>query len=503
MIKKNAIQLSIFFLVSMYFPFSISFANEEITQNELNWNGANEARQSRINQINTLYARHDCTGRYTLNTAYLPAPGAKEGFDRYVYGAYLSSLGSAASEIETSIGNLCPTNPVSPQNTPSPTPTTSSTPTPNPIPNPIPTPTPTTTTSTTLSNSGPNTSQTDTSSYGNILAQKLESTLRNANNRIIDTYLKYYCGSGFGPKETIVRYIGSSYEDSTYSLEGKAIESEAERILRKITTQCTLIELPGNPTSISKSPQTSNDQSKSETSTAGNESILIEINYNTAIALFSNLQYKYQLERGTTACGNAPMNFSAKEFLYFGNPSTSNLSEKDRYDEWVRYIYTEYDKSIKALIDSCGLTGTKVREIQLSVTPAPITAEPPTNSGQQLDQSKPVVQDSFDSTPSKTNWSKARVTSALKQMSEVEIQSQLSIKTTSKTITEFVVNTSFSNLQLKLVGTKKGFRSIEIPLKTDSDGDASVKIKRNLVGYTFTLRYGNVNLDKDKFEQRK
>lgn len=503
MIKKNAIQLSIFFLVSMYFPFSISFANEEITQNELNWNGANEARQSRINQINTLYARHDCTGRYTLNTAYLPAPGAKEGFDRYVYGAYLSSLGSAASEIETSIGNLCPTNPVSPQNTPSPTPTTSSTPTPNPIPNPIPTPTPTTTTSTTLSNSGPNTSQTDTSSYGNILAQKLEFILKSANNGIIDTYLKYYCGSGFGPKETIVRYIGSSYEESTYSLEATAIKSESARILGKITTQCTLIELPGNPTSISNSPQTSNDQSKSETSTAGNESILIEINYNTAIALFSNLQYKYQLERGNTACGNAPMNFSAKEFLYFGNPSTSNLGEKDRYDEWVRYIYTEYDKSIKVLIDSCGLTGTKVREIQLSVSPEPITAEPPTNSGQQLDQSKPVVQDSFDSAPSKTNWSKARVTSALKQMSEVEIQSQLSIKSTSKTITEFVVNTPFSNLQLKLVGTKKGFRSIEIPLKTDSDGDASAKIKRNLVGYTFILRYGNVNLDKDKFEQRK
>ncbi len=52
-------------------------------------------------------------------------------------------------------------------------------------------------------------------------------------------------------------------------------------------------------------------------------------------------------------------------------------------------------------------------------------------------------------------------------------------------------------VNLVVTATKKGSTSITFKVKTDSEGDAQIKTKRNLAGFTVTLSIGKVKLDSD------
>ena len=52
-------------------------------------------------------------------------------------------------------------------------------------------------------------------------------------------------------------------------------------------------------------------------------------------------------------------------------------------------------------------------------------------------------------------------------------------------------------VNLVVTATKKGSTPITFKVKTDSEGDAQIKTKRNLAGFTVTLSIGKVKLDSD------
>ena len=60
------------------------------------------------------------------------------------------------------------------------------------------------------------------------------------------------------------------------------------------------------------------------------------------------------------------------------------------------------------------------------------------------------------------------------------------------------VNTEFANSLLQLTATKKGAKTIILPVQTNSKGDAKLKVKTNLSGYKVSLKAGSETLDSDK-----
>ena len=58
------------------------------------------------------------------------------------------------------------------------------------------------------------------------------------------------------------------------------------------------------------------------------------------------------------------------------------------------------------------------------------------------------------------------------------------------------VSTNMESQTLTITATKKGGKTVEIPLVTNSDGDRTISSKLNLAGYTLTLKSGDQVLDK-------
>jgi hypothetical protein len=77
-------------------------------------------------------------------------------------------------------------------------------------------------------------------------------------------------------------------------------------------------------------------------------------------------------------------------------------------------------------------------------------------------------------------------------------ENQLVTSKTSKNQSQVSVNTEFNNSLLQLTATKKGAKTITLPVQTNSKGDAKLNIKINLTGYTVSLKAGTETLDSDK-----
>ena len=77
-------------------------------------------------------------------------------------------------------------------------------------------------------------------------------------------------------------------------------------------------------------------------------------------------------------------------------------------------------------------------------------------------------------------------------------ENQLVTSKTSKKQSQVSVNTEFNNSLLQLTATKKGAKTITLPVQTNSKGDAKLNIKINLSGYTVLLKAGTETLDSDK-----
>jgi hypothetical protein len=77
-------------------------------------------------------------------------------------------------------------------------------------------------------------------------------------------------------------------------------------------------------------------------------------------------------------------------------------------------------------------------------------------------------------------------------------EKQLVVKKSSSNQSAVTVNTEFANSVLQLTASKKGAKTITLPVRTNSKGDAKLNVKGNLAGYTVSLTGGSEMLDSDK-----
>jgi hypothetical protein len=77
-------------------------------------------------------------------------------------------------------------------------------------------------------------------------------------------------------------------------------------------------------------------------------------------------------------------------------------------------------------------------------------------------------------------------------------ENQLVTSKTSKNQSQVSVKTEFDNSLLQLTATKKGAKTITLPVQTNSKGNAKLNMKINLSGYTVVLKAGTETLDSDK-----
>ena len=77
-------------------------------------------------------------------------------------------------------------------------------------------------------------------------------------------------------------------------------------------------------------------------------------------------------------------------------------------------------------------------------------------------------------------------------------ENQLVVRKSSNNQSAVTVNTEFANSVLQLTASKKGAKTITLPVRTNSKGDAKLNVKGNLAGYTVSLTGGSEMLDSDK-----
>jgi hypothetical protein len=85
--------------------------------------------------------------------------------------------------------------------------------------------------------------------------------------------------------------------------------------------------------------------------------------------------------------------------------------------------------------------------------------------------------------------------SALAGATPEDIDGDISAKVVKKKVV-FSVSTNVPALELTIVASKKGTKSVKIELVTNSEGDKTLTSKINLRGYTLTLKSGKDVLDK-------
>ena len=90
------------------------------------------------------------------------------------------------------------------------------------------------------------------------------------------------------------------------------------------------------------------------------------------------------------------------------------------------------------------------------------------------------------------------VEQALAVMKALDKESQLVTKIEKSKKTSVSINTEFSNSLIQFTAVKKGAKTISFAVLTNENGDAKLNMKRNLSGFTVSLKAGTVTLDKDK-----
>ena len=77
-------------------------------------------------------------------------------------------------------------------------------------------------------------------------------------------------------------------------------------------------------------------------------------------------------------------------------------------------------------------------------------------------------------------------------------ENQLVVQKGGNNQSAITVNTEFANSVLQLTASKKGAKTIILPVRTNGKGDAKLNVKGNLAGYTVSLKGGSEMLDSDK-----
>jgi hypothetical protein len=90
------------------------------------------------------------------------------------------------------------------------------------------------------------------------------------------------------------------------------------------------------------------------------------------------------------------------------------------------------------------------------------------------------------------------VEQALAVLKALDKESQLVTKIEKSKRTSVSINTEFSNSLIQFTAVKKGSKTISFAVLTNENGDAKLNMKRNLSGFTVSLKAGTVTLDKDK-----
>jgi hypothetical protein len=311
-------------------------------------------------------------------------------------------------------------------------------------------------------------------------------------------YLTHYCGSGHVKQSIIGPTYSSSWSQPSVTLELKRIEDSEADIIGKIKTQCLFLELPKNPSSLETDSKSASKMDEKKVLTDTEAQKLSETNYNTAIALFDNLQSKYRIERGGLTCDAPVFAFFAKEFIYFGSASTSSAKELDRYNEWVKYIYAEYDTAISYLVSKCGLIGSKVKElIPEQISTESISENPTINNDRKTAQLAQVL-----SIPN-TNARLVATVELIKNFESAEKEQTLEVTYKSKRSSVIDVDLAVPGIPLTITASKKGSPTITLKSTTDSEGDAQIKITKNLEGYSVTLTINKTKIDTDVVKKKK
>ena len=77
-------------------------------------------------------------------------------------------------------------------------------------------------------------------------------------------------------------------------------------------------------------------------------------------------------------------------------------------------------------------------------------------------------------------------------------ENQLVVQKGGNNQSAITVNTEFANSVLQLTASKKGAKTIILPVRTNGKGDAKLNVKGKLAGYTVSLKGGSEMLDSDK-----
>ena len=141
-------------------------------------------------------------------------------------------------------------------------------------------------------------------------------------------------------------------------------------------------------------------------------------------------------------------------------------------------------------------------------TPAPTSSETstatstptpaPTRSETSTATSTPTPAPTPTPTPTPTPKSTPNATVVEDDGDEEDPSATLGISQQSNGKYKLLISSNIAEDQLIITATRKGYKSITYRVNTNDSGDAVVITKRNLSGYTLTLRYNGDYLDKAK-----
>lgn len=89
------------------------------------------------------------------------------------------------------------------------------------------------------------------------------------------------------------------------------------------------------------------------------------------------------------------------------------------------------------------------------------------------------------------------INSTLSLLTSIEKEQQLEVTLKNSKSAIIDITTNFAGAPLTITATRKGYKSITINVKSDAEGDAQLKITKNLSGFTVVLSIGKVKLDTD------
>jgi hypothetical protein len=165
-----------------------------------------------------------------------------------------------------------------------------------------------------------------------------------------------------------------------------------------------------------------------------------------------------------------------------------NFTTKQSDDRWFAYCVKTWTQPA-----SQNPTVTDTKTVS-TTTPSPTTETRTATSG---------AAGATSTTPQQSNGvlmipMSSTVLLTLQTLTPAAKEKQLVVKKSSSNQSAVTVNTEFANSVLQLTASKKGAKTITLPVRTNSKGDAKLNVKGNLAGYTVSLTGGSEMLDSDK-----